>query len=138
LPFVKKWIILIVVRTSPNANNSWGVTLVSRPKGSKNKKTLIAEAQLGDRIAEQKVAKKKLEAEERKLVASLEDVKSQLKEKRKELRTVERLIVSLQNRKEQADAAAVAAAQKQEIEKVVSTLINSGKDADEILGMLKK
>ena len=109
-----------------------------RPKGSKNKKTLIAEAQLGDRIAEQKVAKKKLEAEERKLVASLEDVKSQLKEKRKELRTVDRLIVSLQNRKEQADAAAVAAAQKQEIEKVVSTLINSGKDADEILGMLKK
>ena len=119
-------------------NNSWGVTLVSRPKGSKNKKTLIAEAQLGDRIAEQKAAKKKLEAEERKLVASLEDVKAQLKEKRKELRTVDRLIVSLQTRKEQADAAAVAAAQKQEIEKVVSTLINSGKDADEILGMLKK
>ena len=114
------------------------MTLLSRPKGSKNKKTLIAEAQLGDRIAEQKAARKKLAAEERKLVASLEDVKEQLKVKRKELRTVERLIVSLENRKEQADAAAVAAAQKQEIEKVVSSLMNSGKDPNEILGMLKK
>ena len=115
-----------------------GVALVSRPKGSKNKKTLIAEAQLGDRIAEQKAARKKLETEERKLVASLEDVKSQLKVKRKELRSVERLIVSLENRKEQADAEAVAAAQKQEIEKVVSTLMSSGKGAEEILGLLKK
>ena len=112
--------------------------MVSRPKGSKNKKTLIAEAQLGDRIAEQKAVKKKLETEERKLVASMEDVKAQLKAKRKELRGVERLIVSLESRKEQADAAAVAAAQKQEIEKVVSTLMSSGKDANEILGLLKK
>lgn len=112
--------------------------MVSRPKGSKNKKTLIAEAQLGDRIAEQKAAKRKLEAEERKLIAAQEDVNAQLKAKRKELRSVERLIVSLEARKEQADAAAVAAAQKQEIEKVVSSLMNSGKDADEILGMLKK
>ncbi len=111
---------------------------MSRPKGSKNKKTLIAEAQLGDRIAEQKAAKKKLDAEARKLETQLEDVKAQLKEKKKELRTVERLIISLQARKDQADAAAVAAAQKQEIEKVVSSLISSGKDADEILGLLKK
>ena len=111
---------------------------MSRPKGSKNKKTLISEAQLGDRIAEQKAAKKKLEAEERKLVKSLEDIKAQLKAKRKELRSVERTIVKLETRKEQADAVAVAAAQKQEIEKVVSALISSGKDAGEILDMLHK
>ena len=112
--------------------------MVSRPKGSKNKKTLIAEAQLGDRIAEQKAARKKLEAEERKLVAQMDDLKTQLKAKRKELRVVERTIVSLETRKDQADAAAMAAAQKQEIEKVVSSLMNSGKDAEEILGLLKK
>jgi len=125
-------------RMNPESKYSWGVLMMSRPKGSKNKKTLMAEAQLGDRIAEQKAAKKKLEAEERKLEASMEDLKNQLKAKRKELRAVERQIVSLENRKEQADAAAVAAAQKQEIEKVVSSLMSSGKDADEILGMLKK
>lgn len=111
---------------------------MSRPKGSKNKKTLIAEAQLGDRIAEQKAAKKKMEAEERKLVAQLEDVSAQLKAKRKELRTTERLIASLEARREQANAAAAAAAQKQEIEKVVSSLMSSGKDAEEILDMLKR
>ena len=111
---------------------------MSRPKGSKNKKTLIAEAQLGDRIAEQKVVRKKLEAEERKLSAQLEDIKTQLKAKKKELRGVERLITSLETRKEHADAEAVAAAQKQEIEKVISTLMSSGKGADEILDMLQK
>lgn len=122
----------------PNGKNVWEVIIVSRPKGSKNKKTLIAEAQLGDRILEQKAVKKKLEAEERKLLASLEDVKAQLKAKRKELRSVDRLIASLETRKNQADAAAIAAAQKQEIEKVVSSLMSSGRDADEILGLLKK
>ena len=111
---------------------------MSRPKGSKNKKTLISEAQLGDRIAEQKVVKKKLEAEERKLSAALEDTKAKLKAKRKELRTVDRLITNLETKKEQADAVAAAAAQKQEIEKVVSSLISSGKDAGEILEMLNR
>ena len=111
---------------------------MSRPKGSKNKKTLISEAQLGDRIAEQKAVKKKLEAEERKLTRILEDTKTQLKAKKKELRTVDRLITTLEAKKEQADAVAVAAAQKQQIEQVVSTLISSGKDAEEILDLLKK
>ena len=97
----------------------------------------MEEAQLGERIAEQKALRKKLLAEEGRLSSLLEDTKMQLKCKRKELRTVERLIVSLQSRKERADAQASEAAQKQEIEKVVSSLMNSGKDADEILGMLK-
>ena len=117
---------------------SWGVAQMSRPKGSKNKKTLMEEAQLGERIAEQKALKKKLEAEERKLAASLEEVKAQLKLKRRELRAAERQITSMEARKERVDTAAVQAAQKQEIEKVVSSLMSSGRDADEILGMLKK
>lgn len=116
----------------------WGVIFVSRPKGSKNKKTLLSEAQLGDRIIEQRAAKKKLEAEERKLLASMEDLKAQLKIKRKELRTAERTLVALEEKKAQTDAVAAAAAQKQEIEKVVSSLVSSGKSADEILNLLKK
>ncbi len=111
---------------------------MSRPKGSKNKKTLLNEARLGERIAEQKALKKKLDAEEKKLMASMEELKEQLKTKRKELRAAEKLIASLENQKEQADAIAVAVAQKKEIEKVVSSLVSSGHSADEILGMLKK
>ncbi len=44
----------------------------------------------------------------------------------------------LEEKKEQADAVAVAAVQKKEIEKVVSTLVGSGKSAEEILAYLNK
>ena len=111
---------------------------MSRPKGSKNKKTLLSEAQLGDRIAEQRAAKKKLEGEEKKLLAAMEDLKAQLKCKRKELRAANRTLAALEEKKANADAVAAAAAQKQEIEKVVSSLVSSGKSANEILDMLKK
>ena len=110
---------------------------MSRPKGSKNKKTLLNEAQLGDKIAAAEAAKKKLEAEEKKLLAAMEDLKAQLKTKKKDLRAAERTLSVLQEKREQADAIAVAAAQKKEIEKVVSTLVSSGKSANEILELLK-
>lgn len=111
---------------------------MSRPKGSKNKKTLLSEAQLGDKIAAAEAAKKKLEAEERKLVSVMEDAKTQLKAKRKELRATERSLTVLREKKENADAAASKTAQKLEIEKVVTSLVSSGKSAEEILDLLKK
>ena len=112
--------------------------MLSRPKGSKNKKTLLEEAKLGERIAEQKALKKKLEAEERRLSASLEETKTKLKLKRREIRTAERMIASMETRKERADADAAQAVQKEEIEKAVASLMSSGRDAGEILDMLKK
>ena len=110
---------------------------MSRPKGSKNKKTLLSEAQLDDKIAAQEVVRKKLAAEERKLQNSMSNLNEQLKAKKRELRMAERTLAKLKARKEQADAQAAAAAQQKEIEKVVSSLVSSGKSADEILGMLK-
>ena len=111
---------------------------MSRPKGSKNKKTLLSEAQLDDKIAAAETAKAKLEAEEAKLLAAMEDMKTQLKAKKKELRAADRSLSLLREKREQADAIAAAAAQKKEIEKVVSSLVSSGKSADEILDLLKK
>ena len=110
---------------------------MSRPKGSKNKKTLLAEAQLGDRIVEQRAAKKELEAEQKKILNSMENLKQKLKENKKALRAVERSLNTLQEKKAETEAIAAAVAQKKEIEKVVSTLISSGKPADEILEMLQ-
>ena len=110
---------------------------MSRPKGSKNKKTLLAEAMLDDKIAAAEVTKRKLEDEERKLLAAMEDAKARLKAKKKELRTVERTLSALREKKKQADAVAVQAAQKKEIEEVVKSLVSSGRSADEILDMLK-
>lgn len=115
-----------------------GGEFMSRPKGSKNKKTLLSEAQLGNRIAAQQVLKKKLDGEVRKLDAQMEELKIQLKAKRKELRTAEKTLNALIEKKEQVDADAANAAQKKEIEKVVSSLVNSGKTTDEILDLLKK
>jgi predicted nucleic acid-binding protein len=114
------------------------VILVSRPKGSKNKKTLLSEAQLDEKIAAQLAAKKKLEAEEQKILKAIEDYKVQLKGKKKELKAADKALAALQEKKSQVDAIAAAVAQKAEIEKVVSSLISSGKTADEILDVLKK
>ncbi|MBR2716523.1 MAG: hypothetical protein IKD79_02150 [Oscillospiraceae bacterium] len=115
-----------------------GVTFVSRPKGSKNKKTLLSEAQLDDKIAAQEVIQKRLAEEEKKLLAAMEDLKIRLKAKKKELRMAEKTLAVLKEKKSQADAVAAAAAQKKEIEKVVSSLVSSGRSADEILDMLNK
>jgi nucleotide-binding universal stress UspA family protein len=111
---------------------------MSRPKGSKNKKTLLSEAQLDDKIAAQKVAKKKLETEQQKILDNMEDLKVQLKQKRKELKAADKALAVLEEKKSQVDAIAAAVAQKAEIEKVVSSLISSGKAADEILDLLSK
>lgn len=111
---------------------------MSRPKGSKNKKTLLAEAQIGDRIAAQLAAKKQLEAEQKKIAEEMETLKQNLKANKKALRAVERTLNALQEKKAETEAIAAAAAQKKEIEKVVSTLISSGRPADEILEMLQQ
>lgn len=114
------------------------MTSVSRPKGSKNKKTLLAEAQLGERIIEQRAAKKKLETEQKKILRQMENLKQALKANKKALRAAERNLATMVARKQETEAIAAAANQKKEIEKVVSTLISSGKPADEILEMLQK
>ena len=110
---------------------------MSRPKGSKNKKTLLSLAQLDDKIAAAESAKRKLAAEEQKLLTSMEELKAQLKAKKKELRAAERTLTALREKKKQADTVEAEAAQKKEIEAVVKTLVNSGRSADEILNMLK-
>lgn len=115
-----------------------GGVIMSRPKGSKNKKTLLSEAQLDDRIAEQRVVRANLEEEERRLLSEMEELKALLKSKKKELRAADRALIQMLDKKAQADAAAEAVAQKKEIEKVVSSLVSSGKSADEILDLLKK
>lgn len=111
---------------------------MSRPKGSKNKKTLLAEAQIDDRIAEQKAAKKKLESEQKRILNQMENLKQALKANKKALRAAERNLTTMQQKKAENEAIAAAAQQKIEIEKVVSTLISSGKPAGEILEMLQK
>lgn len=111
---------------------------MSRPKGSKNKKSLIPEAQIEEKIAAQQAVKEKLLAEQQELLDTIDGYKAQLKEKKKELKAVDKALTSLQEKKEQAEAMAAAQAQKAQVEKVVSTLISSGKSAEEILDLLNQ
>lgn len=109
-----------------------------RPKGSKNKKSIQTVAQVEAQIAAKKETKAALEADQAGLTAELEKQKQLLKAKKKELRAVEKELLALEEKKAQAEAIEAAAAQKVEIEKVVSKLVSSGRSADEILEMLKK
>ncbi len=109
-----------------------------RPKGSKNKKSIQTVAQVEAQIAAKQESKKVLEAEQAEIVAEIGKQKELLKAKKKVLRAVEKDLLALEEKKIEAEAIETAAAQKEEIEKVVSKLVSSGKSADEILEMLKK
>ena len=109
-----------------------------RPKGSKNKKTIQSVDKVEAKLAAQLEAKKALEAEQAQILAEIEKQKQLLKAKKKDLRAAEKAIAALEAKKAEAAAIEAAAAQKVEIEKVVSKLVSSGKSADEILEMLKK
>ena len=108
-----------------------------RPKGSKNKKSIQTVDQVESQIAAKKETKAALEADQAGIAAEIEKQKKLLSAKKKELRAVEKELLILEEKKAQAETIAAAAAQKVEIEKVVSKLVSSGKSADEILEMLK-
>lgn len=111
---------------------------MSRPKGSKNKKSRLSEAQIAEKIARQQAARKNLEDEQLSILQTMADIKEQLKQNKKALRAVEKAIADLEAKREQAQAIADAAKQKKEIDRVVSNLVSSGKTAEEILALLQK
>lgn len=109
-----------------------------RPKGSKNKKSIQTVSQVEEKIAAQLEAKKALETEQAEILAAIEGQKQLLKANKKAIRAADKALVELEAKKAEAAAIADAAAQKVEIEKVVTKLVSSGRSADEILEMLKK
>lgn len=111
---------------------------MSRPKGSKNKKSRLSEAQIAEKIARQQAARKNLEDEQLSILKTMADVKEQLKQNKKAIRAVDKTIAGLEAKREQAQAIADAAKQKKEIDRVVSNLVSSGKTAEEILALLQK
>ena len=109
-----------------------------RPKGSKNKKKSLTAADIASQITAQEEVKKALENEQAEILAAIEKQKQLLKAKKKELRTAEKTLLVLQEKKAEAEAIEAASAKKAEIEEAVTKLVSSGKSAEEILEMLKK
>ena len=109
-----------------------------RPKGSKNKKSIVPSAKVVEQITSQQKVIDVLNNDLATLTAEVKEKQAAVKAKKVEIRKAEKVLVGLKAKKEESDAIEAAAAQKAEIEKVVSKLISSGKGADEILELLKK
>lgn len=106
-----------------------------RPKGSKNKKTLV---NLDAQIANEQELKAVLEAEQAEIVKTIEAAKAKLKAKNKEIRAVTKRLSNLEAKKAEADLVAASAAKRVEIQDTIASMLNSGMNEDDILEKLKK
>lgn len=108
-----------------------------RPKGSKNKKSIIPSAKVEEQITAQQKVIDALHNDLAAMNAEVKEKQAAIKAKKAEIRKAEKVLAGLKVKKEESDAIEAAAAQKAEIEKVVSKLISSGKSPEEILSQLK-
>ena len=107
-----------------------------RTKGSKNKPKTVT-ADFATQIAEKQSAREALSAEIASITANMDSLKTDLKEKKVSLKTIDKEIVKLEAKKAKADAKAVEEAKKTEAESVLKKLLAEGMSADEILAKLK-
>ena len=108
-----------------------------RPKGSKNRKSVISSAKYDEQIATQQKVLAALNGDLDTIKATIKEQQQLAKSKKKEIRKAEKVLANLMVKKEESEAIEAAAAQKAEIEKVVTQLINSGKSPEDILSQLK-
>lgn len=108
-----------------------------RPKGSKNKKTLAFEANIGDYIAEKLLEQKRLERQIEAVQSEITERSSALNKLRAQHRRVTRDMEALVARRNELDSAASEKAKFMEVEARVADLIGRGISADELLNLLK-
>ena len=107
-----------------------------RTKGSKNKPKTVA-ADFATQLAEKQSAKEALSAEIASIIANIDTLKADLKEKKSALKKAEKEVAMLEAKKAKADSKAAEEVKKVEAESVVKKLLASGMSADEILEKLK-
>ena len=114
------------------------VSLMPRPKGSKNKhKTVKASVDFAAQIAEKQSTKEATAAEIASITANIDTLKADLKTKKAELKSTDKEIVRIEAKKVKAEAKAAESAKKVEAKGVLKKLLASGVSADEILAKLK-
>lgn len=106
-----------------------------RTKGSKNKPKTTND--FASQIAEKQESIASLTSEITAIIANIDSLKADLKEKKASLKVVDREIVKLKVKKEKADAKAAEEAKKTEAESVLKKLLTEGMSVDEILAKLK-
>ena len=107
-----------------------------RTKGSKNKPKMVT-ADFATQIAEKQSAKEALTAEIASIIANIDTLKADLKEKKTALKVTQKELTKLEAMKAAADQKAAEVAKKNEAEAVLKKLLAEGVSADEILAKLK-
>lgn len=106
-----------------------------RTKGSKNKPKIAID--FASQIAEKQKFIKSLNDEIEAIMANIDTLKVDLKEKKAALKKAEKEVTALEAKKEKADAKAAEEAKKVEAEAVLKKLLASGMSADDILEKLQ-
>lgn len=111
---------------------------MARTKGSKNKpRTAKATIDYAAIVAEKVAAKEQIEAEVAVLSANIDELKSQLKAKKAELKKAAKDVTKAEAKKLAAETKAAEEAKKGEAESVLKKLLASGMTAEEILAKLQ-
>ena len=114
------------------------VSLMPRPKGSKNKPKIVkATVDFAAQIAEKQSAKEAVSAEIASITTNIDALKADLKAKKAELKSIGKEIARIEVKKVKAETKAAESAKKAEAEAVLKKLLASGMTADEILEKLK-
>ena len=108
-----------------------------RPKGSKNRKTLVKNGSIEEQIAQKTAERAALEAEQTGVQAILAENTAKLKAVRKSIKALDRQIAALHAKKSEIEAAAAVSARQQEIQDAIQALVAEGKSLDDILDMLR-
>ena len=104
-----------------------------RTKGSKNRPKTNITKDYASQIAEKQETIASLNTENASVIANIDSLKADLKEKK----AIDKEIVKLETKKAKADAKAAEEAKKAEAESVLKKLLAEGMSADEILAKLK-
>lgn len=110
---------------------------MTRPKGSKNQKTLEFEAHIEDFIAEKLLERKRMIRQRDRLQKEIEERKATLLKVRADLRRVDRELEALIARRDELNSERAELVRFREVEARVAKLIKNGLSADEILGLLE-
>ena len=109
---------------------------MSRPKGSKNKKTISAASDIPAKLEALKSEYQDLEKDRAGNEAAIAAASSNLKEIKRSMRKLDTQIKKLEAKKLELDAAAAAELTRKAIDDKVSALMKDGKSGDDILHIL--
>ena len=109
-----------------------------RPKGSKNKKKLLAAdgVNIDELITQRNEAKGALEAERDEVAAVVAEQTAKLKALKADIKKLDKELVLLEEQKAAAEAAEAAKAAKEALQGKIDELLAQGKSLEDIMNML--